>query len=171
MTFTDEIKMRQKILFLLFTSSGLFSLIGLNIPFISIRLDQNVVLQLTGGNLYFTESLTLTFGTLMVFTGGFLGYNYLRKLDSIDIDKKLENVMVILALSFMSSFVGILFVMLDIFNAYTKASSIGLENPIALQIGFVLSVIGPIILIIGFIYLGTTRKKIHIHLNQKSLDS
>ena len=107
----------------------------------------------------------------MVFTGGFLGYNYLRKLDSIDIDKKLENVMVILALSFMSSFVGILFVMLDIFNAYTKASSIGLENPIALQIGFVLSVIGPIILIIGFIYLGTTRKKIHIHLNQKSLDS
>ncbi len=168
MDISNDVKKRQRILLIILSISGLFSLGGLSLPFISVRLDENIILQLTGGNLYFTQSLTLTFGTLMVFTGAVMAYLYLRDITVVDIDKKLENVMVVLALSFMASLVGFILLILDIIDAFSEAASIGLEDPIIFQIGFLLSVLGPVILIMGFIYLGTTRKRIDIHLKEHS---
>ncbi len=153
-------KKRYQLLFV-FSLSGFISLLGWGLPYISVRITQSndVYLQLTGSQLYYTESLTLTFGMILAFTGSIMIFIYSRHQDLITLDKKIENIMVVTIASIASSLLSLILVIIDIVNSFSRATTLNLPNPIILHIGFFLSVISPIILIIGIILLVNVRKE------------
>lgn len=163
-------KKRYQLLFV-FILSGFISMLGWGLPYLSVRISQSndVYLQLTGSQLYYTESLTLTFGMILAFTGSIMIFIYSRHKSLTNTEKKIENIMVVTIASIASSLLGVILVIIDIVNSFSRAIALSLPEPIILHIGFFLSVIGPIVLILGFIFLVNIRKEIEKVTKQQRL--
>jgi hypothetical protein len=105
----------------------------------------------------------------MAFTGSIMIFIYSRHQDLMNLEKKIDNIMVVTFASIASSFLGVILVIIDILNSFSVATTLSLPEPIILHIGFFLSVIGPITLILGFVYLVRVRKKIEEEIKQQTL--
>lgn len=66
-----------------------------------------------------------------------------------DIDKKFENVMVVTIMSLLFSFIGLGVTIFDFINAIILATERGVVNPVSVEIGFFISIIGPVVTFLG----------------------
>ena len=149
----NDIRKNFRLLIVLIGGGGIITLMGLSLPYFTISIPGVGTVVLDGFEIYFVESILQLIGCLLALTAACMIYLYFKKPIESNIDKKFENVMLISMMSLFFSIIGLGITAFDIVNAILIAAEGSVKNPISVQIGFFISIIGPIVTFLGFIFL------------------
>ena len=159
----NEIKKKLQMAIFWIGGGGLMTLIGLSLPYIAVSFPQGNKIVFDGFTLYYLESIPQVLGCFLSLTSTVMLIVYVLKSEFNNLEKKIDNLIGLTALSIMSSFFGLFLTILDILDSMIKTSTMDMINPISIQIGFIISMIGPILCVKGFWYLIKIKSKPKYH--------
>lgn len=150
------------VIIILIAGGGLFSFIGLTLPYLTIFYSESVSLTFDGFNLYYTESIPQIIGSLiaMISSGMIYYYTGSTSHNEEEVNKQYSRMVLFLIISIICSVIGLFFFLIDILDSILKIWQQNLDSSLNPRIGFYLSLIGPILVTIGTYFTIKFKKKI-----------